>query len=368
MSDLFSLSSDGQVSRPPKTDWLTIMTRKVSVIFLFWSMCLCGLQITALGEEPSDLRVMTWNIWGKLNQEPRYTLDDLTARTRTIEILKDSGADLIAMIETYGSAADIAKALNFHHYTPHASANLSIFSRYPLSEVGTPDGLSSFSFIRATAQVSDTQSIKVHCIWLTSGGRHLVEIQNESVSDQAFIDGDANRAEMLGNFFSHSEIQDDLKNIDQLPLIIAGDFNCVSHLDYNEPTRDLNFGRVFQTSPVHRQMLDHGFVDSYREVHPELTAETLGYTWTTVGLDFKYESNMGFVPADPRTHPNPEYRIPYGRIDFIYSGGGLRPVESRVIRHFKQRRARSFPEFPSDHAAVYSRYRLTSDDKSVPPR
>ena len=344
------------------------MTRKVGLSFLFWSMYLCSLPITARAEEPSELRVMTWNIWGKLNQEPRYTIDDMTARARTIEILKQSGADLIAMIETYGSAADIAKALDFHHYTPHASANLSIFSRYPLSEVGTPDGLSSFSFIRATAQISDTESIKVHCIWLTSGGRHLVEIQNDAVSDQAFIDGDANRAEMLRRFFSHSEIQDDLKKMNQRPLIIAGDFNCVSHLDYNEPTRDLNFGRVFQTSPVHRQMLEQGFVDSYREVHPKVNAATLGYTWTTVGLDFKYESNMGFIPADPRTHPHPEYRIPYGRIDFIYSGGGLRPVESRVIKHFKQRRDRSFPEFPSDHAAVFSRYQLTSSDNSVPPR
>ena len=344
------------------------MTRKVGLSFLFWSMYLCSIPITARAEEPSELRVMTWNIWGKLNQEPRYTIDDMTARARTIEILKQSGADLIAMIETYGSAADIAKALDFHHYTPHASANLSIFSRYPLSEVGTPDGLSSFSFIRATAQISDTESIKVHCIWLTSGGRHLVEIQNDSVSDQAFIDGDANRAEMLRRFFSHSEIQEDLKKMDQRPLIIAGDFNCVSHLDYNEPTRDLNFGRVFQTSPVHRQMLEQGFVDSYREVHPKVNAATLGYTWTTVGLDFKYESNMGFIPADPRTHPHPEYRIPYGRIDFIYSGGGLRPVESRVIKHFKQRRDRSFPEFPSDHAAVFSRYQLTSSDNSVPPR
>ena len=344
------------------------MTRKVGLSFLFWSMYLCSIPITARAEEPSELRVMTWNIWGKLNQEPRYTIDDMTARARTIEILKQSGADLIAMIETYGSAADIAKALDFHHYTPHASANLSIFSRYPLSEVGTPDGLSSFSFIRATAQISDTESIKVHCIWLTSGGRHLVEIQNDAVSDQAFIDGDANRAEMLRRFFSHSEIQDDLKKMNQRPLIIAGDFNCVSHLDYNEPTRDLNFGRVFQTSPVHRQMLEQGFVDSYREVHPKVNAATLGYTWTTVGLDFKYESNMGFIPADPRTHPHPEYRIPYGRIDFIYSGGGLRPVESRVIKHFKQRRDRSFPEFPSDHAAVFSRYRLTSGDNSVPPR
>ena len=117
------------------------------ILLLLGVASTCSVPVITQGEESSDLRVMTWNIWGKLNQEPRYTLDDLTARTRTIEILKDSGADLIAMIETYGSAADIAKALNFHHYTPHASANLSIFSRYPLSEVGTPDGLSSFSFI-----------------------------------------------------------------------------------------------------------------------------------------------------------------------------------------------------------------------------
>ena len=65
----------------------------------------------------SELKVMSWNIWGKLNQDSRYTVDLRTARDRTIEIIRQSGADMVAMIETYGSADEIADALGFHHHT-----------------------------------------------------------------------------------------------------------------------------------------------------------------------------------------------------------------------------------------------------------
>ncbi len=66
-----------------------------------------------ISESPSStaLKVMTWNIWGRLNQDPRYTIDKKTARERTIEIIRESGADIVAMIETDGSAADIAMSL-----------------------------------------------------------------------------------------------------------------------------------------------------------------------------------------------------------------------------------------------------------------
>ncbi len=79
-----------------------------------------------------QFKIMTWNIWGRLNEEPRYTLNGKTARSRMIEILTESGADIITMTETYGSAAAIAKALNYLYYTPAPSANLTIFSRYPI--------------------------------------------------------------------------------------------------------------------------------------------------------------------------------------------------------------------------------------------
>ena len=306
----------------------------------------------------TELNVMTWNIWGKLNQDRRYTIKNKTARQRTIEIVKKSGADVVAMIETYGSAADIAAALGFHYHTPDAKANLCIFSRYPLSNVELLKGLNPFSFIAATVSLPGGQKVRVYDIWLTSGGRHIVKIKDKSVSDEKFTRGDDNRFDHLKQLLKHEVFQRDLKSADSVPLIVAGDFNCVSHLDHNKSTsqKSLNHSRILSIK-VSQEMQKLGFVDTYRSANPEITNATLGHTWTTVGKGYVYESSKGFVKT--KDNPQPEYRDPYARIDYVYSlGKRLKIISSKVIKHHPSRTDRSFPEFPSDHAAVITKLKI----------
>jgi hypothetical protein len=104
-------------------------------------------------------------------------------------------------------------------------------------------------------------------------------------------------------------------------------------------------------------MMDAGFVDSFRSIHSNISIETLGYTWTTVGQGFMYQTDQGFVPVDK--NPEPQYRDPFARIDFIYSAGtDILPTDSRTIIHHSSNSSRSFPEFPSDHGAVLSTFRV----------
>ena len=315
----------------------------------------------------SEFKVMAWNIWGRLNQDKRYEVNEKSARTRTIEIIKDSQADIITMIETYGSAATIAKQLGYHHYTPSAKANLCIFSRYKLTNFGVLKGLSSFSYIRATARISPTQSVRIYCIWLTSRGRNLVEVKNKTLSDADYIKGDANRHAMIQQFLNHPEVKKDLAMRDRIPVIVAGDFNCVSHLDYTAKSarEKLNYGRVFTSTPTHAAMLDARFTDTYRATNP-LSQNTLGYTWTTVGKGYKWTPGKGFEIDTENLQP--ERRGGYARIDFIYSTGkNLKPMRSQVIKHYKKNTQHSFLEFPSDHAAVLTTFKLRVEEiKKVP--
>ena len=309
-------------------------------------------------QSKTPLKVMTWNIWGRLNQEPRYTINSRTARDRTIEIIRESGADVVAMIETYGSAADIAKALDFHYYTPSASANLCIFSRYPLTDVEPLTGLSSFSFIAATVNLTDGKKIRVYDIWLTSGGRHIVAIKNKQLSDADYCAGDDLRFDQLQKFLAHDDFRKYTANADQVPVIVAGDFNCVSHLDHTLVTRQskLNQSRVLPIK-VSKAMHKEGFSDTFRQTNPDILASTLGHTWTTVGTGYQYISGKGFVPVI--AHPEPEYRDPYARIDYIYAiGSRLETINSTVISHHPSQSERSFPEFPSDHAAVLTEFQI----------
>ena len=309
----------------------------------------------------NSLKVMTWNIWGRLNQEPRYTVNGMTARERTIQIIKESGADIVAMIETYGSAAEIAGELNFEHHTTAADANLCIFSRYPISDVEPLSGLSSFSFIAATVKLPTGQKIRIYDVWLTSGGRHIVEIKNKELSDRDFCSGDDLRYDMLKKFLEHTDFKKHLANKNQVPIIAAGDFNCVSHLDHYESTRQskLNHSRILNTK-VSKAMHQAGFIDAYRETNPDIVTSTLGHTWTTVGLGYEYAKDKGFVPVEKNTKP--EYRNPYTRIDYIYSAGkSLLPINAQVISHHPSEPTRSFPEFPSDHAAVVAEFQIRAD-------
>ena len=200
------------------------------------------------------------------------------------------------------------------------------------------------------------QQLRVYDVWLTSGGRHIVEIKNKELSDEAFCRGDDIRHDMLDEFLRHEQVQRDLANSANVPVIFAGDFNCVSHLDHHAGTRHskLNHSRVLATK-VSKAMLQAGFTDTYRATNPDILPATLGHTWTTVGPGFVYEEGKGFVPVD--NNPQPEYRDPYARIDYIYSlGTKLQPLSSRVISHHPSQPERSFPEFPSDHAAVLTEF------------
>lgn len=318
-------------------------------------------QIRPHHVSPSELKVMTWNVWGRLNEDPRYTVDSKTARERTIEIIRHSGADIVAMIETYGSAADIADSLGFNYHTLADDANLCIFSRYPLSNLELLEGLNPFSFIAATVTLPRGQTVRIYDIWLTSGGRHLVEIKDESVSDEEFAHGDDNRFEHLRQLLEHPTFRRDVEAADSVPLILAGDFNSVSHLDYTISTRNLGLNQSRELAiKVSQAMEETGFTDTYRAAHPDITANSLGYTWTTVGIDYVLETGKGFVKTDE--HPRPHYQDPYARIDYIYSQGELlQIVDSDVIVRHQDHPTRGFPEFPSDHAAVITEFKVAFD-------
>ena len=135
----------------------------------------------------------------------KYDFQGKSARVRMIEILEDSEADIIAWLKPMDQRQISRKLLAIT--ITDAKANLSIFSRYKLTDFGGLEGLSTFSHIQANARLSDELSVKVHCIWLTSGGRHIVAVKDEKLSEKEFIDGDNNRAGMIRSFLHHPEVK-----------------------------------------------------------------------------------------------------------------------------------------------------------------
>lgn len=126
------------------------------------------------------------------------------------------------------------------------------------------------------------------------------------------------------------------------PLIVAGDFNSPSHLDWIDSARPLHCGVAFKW-PVSELMEKLGFRDSFR-FQWNNTNLARGHTWSTIYIE-------------------PE---PQDRIDFVYyMGRQLKVVDSFVYAGVEP--ITLFPNFqlndwPSDHAAVVTKFLWTRDD------
>jgi hypothetical protein len=99
--------------------------------------------------------------------------------------------------------------------------------------------------------------------------------------------------------------------------------------------------------PTSITVTNAGFVDSYRQLHPDETTD-LGYTWTTFA-------------TSPEVHD---------RIDFVYyQGDGLAPIESILVGDARMSGGVAsdliVPGYPSDHRAVLTTFVLVPEPRSL---
>ena len=111
----------------------------------------------------------------------------------------------------------------------------------------------------------------------------------------------------------------------QMPIIIGGDFNSGSHLDWVESTKKWHYNKIVEW-PVSKKMEGTGFIDSFRETNPDLSS-TMDGTW-------------GYLNDN----------IISDRIDFIYyKGKKIKASRSIIVQDDP-------PDgfFNSDHRAIFT--------------
>ena len=62
---------------------------------------------------------------------------------------------------------------------------------------------------------------------------------------------------MIHKFLNHQEVKADMESFETTPIIVAGDFNCVSRLDYSDSAESLNYGRILEATPTHDIMIQN---------------------------------------------------------------------------------------------------------------
>ena len=300
------------------------MLHRARSINLMITLAACTVLCASVrAEEPLELKTMAWNIWHGGRED-----GEKTGPQRVVEIIRDSGADIVAMQETYGSGKWISEQLGFHFHP--RGTNVSIHSRFPVVEdISVHE---AFQCVGAVLELPDKRKIAFYSIWLP----YSKEIWEEGTRNTD--DPDSMRAACEASRASLEKIWEAIQKrlsdpaYNDMPIIIAGDFNSMSHLDYIAPFKDQYDGVVIDW-PTSRIMANAGFIDSWREVHPEVNRRR-DRTWT---------------PRFPKQEQD--------RIDYIYyRGADLNAIDARIIDE-------RTPSFPSDHAAIvtdFSYFRPTA--------
>jgi endonuclease/exonuclease/phosphatase family metal-dependent hydrolase len=268
-------------------------------------------------QEPGyhEITIATWNIWhgGREN-------GDSIGPLQIAKLLQESNADLIALQETYGSGEFLASQLQCHFHP--RGTNVSILSRYPIVEdvsVFLP-----FHCVGAVISLPGRQQIAFYSIWLSYNEDIWVEGIRDSLSTADMLAGTGISGEQMKTLLSAIHSRLDSSAYAAIPVLIAGDFNAMSHLDYTDENIG-QYGFVVEW-PTSLQLVQQGFADAYRQHFP--TVERMrDRTWS------------------PR-FPDQEQ----DRIDYIYfRGENMRLKQAGLVDSCGGL-------FPSDHAMVWARF------------
>lgn len=271
-----------------------------------------------LAAKIDGFRVMDFNIW-----HGGHEFGEEVGVQRVVDVIKEADPDIVGIIETYGSGAEIADALGYYFHL--RSSNLSIMSRFPIED--TYDFYDSFKCSAATIRVSKSQKLNYINLWLNylPSTHDQVVVRKDKVEDIVAGEWTTRAAELKGMMDNAGVMTSDAKT----PMIVSGDFNSDSHLDWCESAKDMHYGYVLPW-PTSILMKERGFKDSYREIYPDPVKNPC-LTWS------------------PYSKSDLQYRI-----DFIYyKSSDIKATAAQMIDHHPVR-------FPSDHAAITTDFKYNN--------
>lgn len=319
------------------------------------------------------MRIMSWNILHG-GREPNPTNLGLLT-----EVVTDVRPDVLVLVETYGSGEIITRALDAA--TPPGVTyqgcritqaepgrdNLWLVHRFErVRSYLDPAGISTFHFGGLRLRDDVGAEFDVFACWLNYLARHRVAIEAEAAARRA------GRPRPYGDdaLAALDEHTRDARNpapeepVDRPhecrlaqarrvldtalpgfvgespagPLVLAGDFNCLSCRDWSEANRDLpRHHGIAVRWPVTAAFEDAGFRDAFRTANPD------------VGSD----------PGGTRMAPEGSFAADY-RIDYVWTRGGIDVRDAWLV---DERLPRHGPgPFYSDHAA------LVAELDVAPPR
>lgn len=274
-------------------------------------------------ERPDSLTVMTYNVL--------YATPD----TGTVRAIEAVNPDIVALQEiSEPRLRHIADELDyyFHHNSEHEAneaQDTGLLSRYPISR---PTRYGALVYLTVDAP------IRIANVHLSPYPYEPYALRDEKMTPQEAV---AQARETRS-----PEIQPVLDTLqasleEEVPTFLMGDFNEPSHLDWTTAAAEAGLHLGLEVPwPTSRTVMQRGFRDAFRAVHPD-EVEHPGYTWTT-------------LTGDPDEV--------HDRIDFIYVAGEAVTVETAYTVGLRETPSTDLtvPGYPSDHRSVVTTVSLGS--------
>jgi exodeoxyribonuclease III len=296
-----------------------------------------GNEAKAVNPMPDTIRVMSFNLWhgGDAGKQPLE---------QTIEVIKQSQADIVGLQETAGlapegeprpdRAAEIAHGLGWHYVDQ--GGRTGIISRFPIiamtprkwgARLELPSGRQLYLF---NAHLAHAPYQPYQILDIPYEGAPFLKTAEQAV--QAARGARGAQVERL--LAEVSEVA-----TEGLPMFVTGDFNEPSHRDWTTAAAVANQCPLCVEWPSTKAVEDAGFVDAFRAVYPD-SVKRPGRTWT------------------PTTHlTDPKDR--HDRIDFVFVRESVARIKSVSLVGESCEFADMVVEpYPSDHRAVLAEFEL----------
>lgn len=298
---------------------------------------------SAEGKRPAvELRVMSFNLWmgGEAGGHPLEASAD---------VVRQSGADIVGLQETLGHEVDgkrtdhgprLAKLLGWHYLSQ--PDRRGIVSRF---EIVRPSKGQEGALIRLTAG-QEMWLFNVHFPAAPYQPYQLLGIEYAKgvtfikTEEEAIAHARSARGKQVEALVEDMKAEGAANH----PMVfVTGDFNEPSPQDWTEAAVKAGLCPVAVEWPSIKTMLDLGFVDAYRTLHPD-PVQRPGLTWTPTT-----------DPKDPNDH--------HDRIDFVLVCHGLAEdlQSAEVIGEKPPAADRIIKPWPSDHRAVLATVRASSN-------
>ncbi|WP_170990983.1 endonuclease/exonuclease/phosphatase family protein [Herbidospora galbida] len=281
-----------------------------------------------------QFRALSWNLWHGGTQVAN-------GLEKQLKFLLERDVDVVGIQENEGSAAQaLASALGWSYFQ---NSDVAVLSRYPITGT-TPTVAGSAVAAKIDLGARSLRLWSAH-LGYTPYGPYDACFGRMSVQQLLNRESSSGRTGQINAVIT--AMSADLAASATTPVLLTGDFNAPSHLDWTPATSRCGYGSV--PWPTSTAPAGAGLVDSYRQANPNPSTHP-GNTWSPV-----FKTFTGGYGYNSRTG-EPE---PQDRIDFIHYKGPLTVVSSEAL--WEGTPSQSNPSanaWTSDHAAVLTVFRM----------